>query len=394
MLMKKNILFILPGFNFGGTVFSTLNMISFLNRDYNISVLPMTYQGPVIRNYREAEINILPESIALSAMMGRISRETSFCRKACFLFYKVMRRLFGIIGVDYELFLFKREAKQIEKKYQFDYVASCQEGGSTYFAACFQKSKRLAWFRSEYSIYRTEYSQSFLNKDKIIYPLFDKIVCVSKTTRDDFINYFPGIAEKVVAVHNIQNCDSIFAKSNECIRDFPSSPCVIVSVGRMSPQKRFSFIPSIARKILDSGCDFKWVIIGDGNAYGEWDKLQEEIERNDVRGTVLCLGGKLNPYPYIRKANLLVNTSYVEACPRVVIEAKMLKTPVVCTDFSSAREFVTSDLDGYVETIENIHRPIITMMKNQAVYRKIKEVCDSYVIDNDSMYEQLKQILS
>ena len=172
----------------------------------------------------------------------------------------------------------------------------------------------------------------------------------------------------------------------------PMNVFTIVSVGRMNPQKRFSFIPSIARKLLDTGCSFKWIIIGDGNVFGEWDKLQKEITNNHVEDTVLCLGGKVNPYPYIKCSDLLVNTSYVEACPRVVIEAKLLKTPVICADFSSAREFVTSDVDGYVDTIDKIHTHIAKMILDKKYYSKIKITCEAYSIDNDHIYSQLKDI--
>ncbi len=390
----KRVLFILPGFNFGGTVFSTLNMISFLRNHYDITVLPMTYQGPVIKNYQEAGIALFPESIFLSAMMGKIGKENSLYRKVSFLALKLVRRLSSRLKIDFEHIIFREEAKRIEHIVHFDIVASCQEGGATYFASFFKNCKKVAWFRSEYSIYRTEYPQSVLDKDQIIYPQFDNVVCVSKTTRDDFAGYFSSIDGHVVSIHNIQNVDNIVAKANLHVEDFPNSPFVIVSVGRINPQKRFSSIPSIARKMLDAGCEFKWIILGDGNAFGEWDKLQSEIEGNEVGDTVLCLGSKLNPYPYILKANLLVNTSYVEACPRVVIEAKLLKTPVVCTDFSSAREFVTSGYDGFVDTIDNVHKPIIEMVKDSNLYDRIKTICNSYSIDNELIFDQLKSIFS
>ena len=72
----------------------------------------------------------------------------------------------------------------------------------------------------------------------------------------------------------------------------------------------------------------------------------------------------------------------------------MLKTPVVCTDFSSAREFVSSNYDGFVDTIDNIHFPIIEMINNRDTYDRIKKVCNSYEIDNEKIYEQLKLLFS
>lgn len=391
-MIKQKILFILPGFTFGGTVFSTLNMIPFLKKDYDVYVLPMTYQGPVIKKYKETGVKLLPESLNLSTMVGKIERENNIYRKIFFLYRKILRKILLKMGCDYELKLFKKEAIRIEKKYSFDYVASCQEGASTYFASCFKNSKRIGWFRSEYSVYKTENNHSVLEKEQIIYPKFDNIVCVSQTTREDFISYFPDLSSKVLAIHNIQNVSTIQCKANELISDFPQSEFVIVSIGRMNPQKRFSYIPQIARKLIDKGCCFKWIIIGDGNTFGEWDKLQDQIISNNVSDVVLCLGSKLNPYPYISKANLLVNTSYVEACPRVVIEAKILKTPVICADFSSAREFVASNIDGFVDSIDNIHTYIEKMIHDRVLYNRIKTKCNEYNIDNGAIYNQLKKL--
>lgn len=388
----KKILFVLPSFNFGGTVFSTLNMISFLKKDYDILVLPMTYQGPVIKNYIESQVEILPEYVALSSMIGTISSESKLLKKTIFFIYKFLRKVCSWFRYDFEYKIFQRVAKDIEDKYDIDFVVSCQEGNSTYLASCFKKCKKIAWFRNEYSVYILENPTIDHEKNLMLYPLFDFIVCVSETTKIDFISYFPNIATKVKAIHNIQNTSNIVLKSKEVINDFPFSPFVIVSVGRMNPQKRFSQIPSIARKILDAGCEFIWIIIGDGNVYGEWDRLQIEIQKNGVSDIVKCLGGKLNPYPYIKEANLLVNVSYVEACPRVVIESKILNTPVICTDFSSAREFTTTGYDGYVETIENIHTPIIELIKNPVLYASIKNTCNTYTIGVEKIYHQLKNL--
>ena len=388
----KKILFIIPSFNFGGTVFSTLNMISFLKKDYDVLVLPMTYQGPVIKSYIDSQVQLLPEYMSLSSMIGTINMEYKLLKKIIFFVLKLSRKICSWFGYDFEYKIFQKVAKEIEDKYDIDFVVSCQEGNSTYFASCFNVCKKIAWFRNEYSIYILENPPIDHKKNQMLYPLFDSIVCVSETTRTDFISYFPDIANKVKSIHNIQNVSNIVLKSKEVINDFPSSPFVIVSVGRINPQKRFSQIPSIARKILDAGCEFTWIIIGDGNVYGEWERLQVEIQKNGVNDNVKCLGGKLNPYPYIQKANLLVNVSYVEACPRVVIESKILNTPVICADFSSATEFTTSGYDGYVETIDNIHAPIIELIKNPDLYATIKNTCNSYSIGVNKIYDQLKNL--
>ena len=392
--MKEKILFVLPGFTFGGTVFSTLNMISLLSKEkYDVYVFPMTYQGPVRKYY--ADIKLLPESLILSALMGRTCVEKRVSRRIAFLVVKTIRRVAASVGYDFSMRVFKMKAKSLQAKYAFNYVASCQEGGATYFVSCFPSTKRIAWFRSEYSVYKGLMSPKDLQKDITLYHCFDNIVCVSQTTRDDFCVHLSDIQDRVVGIHNIQNVENIVLKSKLQIDDPFDENCFnIVSVGRVAPQKRFPYIPKIASELKQRGLKFKWYIIGDGNMQGEWEKLQSAMDEYDVRDVVVCMGSRLNPYPYIASADLSVTPSSYEACPRVVIEAKILKIPCICADFSSAKEFVTNDYDGYVDKIECIVEPISKMISDKNTYMRIKTACDAFKMDNDSIYKQLEDVFS
>lgn len=391
--MKTKVLYVLPAFTFGGTVFSTLNMIMMLDKDkYEISVLAMSHQGPVKEYYKD--VTIIPEQLMIAALIGRIDKEDSFIRKAAFFGIKAIVRLSRMLHCDMTDWMYERAAKRVQSKSKFDVVASCQEGASTYFARHFKNVRRIAWFRSEYRIYRNQLTIAQQHYEQRIYKDFNNIVCVSKITRDDFASFFPDIADRVMDIHNIQNVDRIIKKSKETISDaFSKEIFNIVSVGRFAPQKRFPSIPRLANELRNKGAKFIWYIIGDGNVCGEWDKVQGEIQKYDVSESVKLIGSRLNPYPYIASADLLVNTSSYEACPRVVIESKILKTPVICADFSSSKEFVTNDYDGYIDTIENLSTPIANMILKPEVYSRIKVVCDKYQIDNDLIQEKLMSIL-
>lgn len=387
--MKKRILFVLPAFTFGGTVFSTLNMISLLPRDkYEIDVFAMSHQGPVKEYY--SRFTVLPEKILVASLLGRIEKESNILKKIFYVIQKGISKLFSFYGVDYPMLMYKIASRSIQKIHKYDIVASCQEGDATYCASCFREVTQIAWFRSEYSIYKNQLSQKTLEKEQKIYRVFDHVVCVSQTTRDDFCRYFEDIENKVLAIHNIQNVDSITSKSAESVNDsFERADFNIVSVGRIAPQKRFSYIPRIASILKDKHLDFKWYIIGDGNVQGENDKLQMELDKYNVRDVIICMGSKLNPYPYIKAADLTVVPSYYEACPRVVIESKILKTPVVAADFSSAKEFVSNDVDGYVDEINKLADHIAALITDKKLYRRIKATCNSYSLDNESILLKL-----
>lgn len=386
--MKKRILFILPSFNFGGTVFSTLNMIMMLGDRYDISVYAITHDGPVKDQYKD--ITLLPENKVMSLTFTKYSKLKRPIDKVIALGLRLLRWLFNIMGGDFQKYMCRKEAKRISSKYNFDVVASCQEDYSTVMASYFTTSKRIAWFRSEYSILKNLVSEKTANEHKSLYGMFDNIVCVSQTTRDDFVYNFPYLDDRTLAIHNIQKTERIIEMSKEKVDDLPDKSYFnIVSIGRFAKQKQFSLIPQIAAMIKESGAKFRWVIIGDGNSAGEHDKTLSEITKHNVQDCVFCIGSRTNPYPYISNAALVVVPSYYEACPRVVIESKILHTPVVCADFSSAREFVVDKMDGYVDKIENLSYPISNMILNKEVYEDIKRNCDQYKFDVDKIKKQL-----
>ena len=88
------------------------------------------------------------------------------------------------------------------------------------------------------------------------------------------------------------------------------------------------------------------------------------------------------PYKYIKKSDYLVQLSDYETWGNVITEAKILKIPVIITNFESSYEQVVDDYNGiivdlktkdYTEYIERI-------IKNKKVYRNN---LNSFVYNNE-----------
>lgn len=379
--MKKKLLFVLPEFKFGGTVYSTLNMISLLPQEqYDIYVLPMTYQGPMLVEYKKMGIKLIPENILLSAIYGDIKKEHNLFKKIVWYIIKIIRRLALLFGKDFEMIIVRLAALKYNC-YKFDVVSSCQEGSPTKLASVIKAKQNIAWFRCE----ATKYFPYLSTKSHLeYYKDFEKIVCVSRCTGDDFKKCLPQFADKVVAIHNAQNLDDIYKKANMPIDDrrFLTDCFTMISLGRMNPSKRMAETPFIAKQLKDAGYNFKWYILGDGNDNGEKDNLIANITNLEIDDRVIYLGGKVNPYPYINKSDILVSLSLVEACPRAINEALILKKPCICTDFASASEFVFNGKNGYVTPIENIVTILSKIINNKDEYDSLKTFCEKYAFDN------------
>ena len=119
----------------------------------------------------------------------------------------------------------------------------------------------------------------------------------------------------------------------------------LVSVGRVTQQKGFDLIPSIAKEVLDRQVSFEWDVIGSGTDEVMQQHLQL-VRQNGVDGVVRFLGQMENPMPYVAAADIVVIPSRFEGWGMTLSEALVLGKPVVATDLPVFREQVTSGVNG------------------------------------------------
>jgi glycosyltransferase involved in cell wall biosynthesis len=168
----------------------------------------------------------------------------------------------------------------------------------------------------------------------------------------------------------------------------PNTP-TLLSVGRFGPEKRFPLIPSIASQLKARGLNFLWFIVGDGD---EKSAIQKNISLHNVADCVILLGAKSNPHFYIKQADLLVSLSSSEACPRVIIEALILGTPVLSSNFPSIYEYLDDGLYGRIAPIENFPDAIAQLLTDKPLYNRLKSNLKNYSFDNTSLIKQLEAI--
>ena len=179
--------------------------------------------------------------------------------------------------------------------------------------------------------------------------LFDKICCVSKSSRISFIKRYPKLADNTTTIFNLINHQDIRLSAKEKIKDvnFTNDCFSIMSTGRISYQKQFTIIPDIAKQIADK-FKFKWYIIGDGP---ERCNLERKIKEYDLEETVILLGKQDNPYKYLARTNLYALTSLYESYPTVINEALVLNIPIISNDIPSIYEMI-DETQGVIAPIE------------------------------------------
>jgi len=119
-----------------------------------------------------------------------------------------------------------------------------------------------------------------------------------------------------------------------------SKKLTLVTVSRISSEKGFERMLKVSEKL--KGIDYVWHIVGNG-----YDKKYEDHIKKIAPKEWVFHGKVENPFPFIKNADFLLQLSDYEAFGFVLLEALVLGTTVITTDYSSASEMINKK-NGYI----------------------------------------------
>lgn len=384
--MKRRILFVVTYFDCGGINRALQNLLNCIEANrYDIEVFGMVPDGMFTSLYKKCRV--LPRQLLLSALMARYAQQTGSIRVLSLLLKVLNKATKGYAGNAIK----KNAAKRLMRR-GYDTVVAFSEGAPTTFVNLMHHPNSVAWIHCDYS----SYMQLMGNVDeRLLYSHFKHIVCVADFPRRSFLSFYPELTSRTTTIYNIIDDDMMKTMSKDEIKEsFSENIFHIISVGRLDLVKRLSIVPVLAKQLIDNGCQFRWYVIGPkGGTLAEYEQLQKNISDQGVSEEVFYLGEKDNPYAYISRADLLVNTSVSEACPYVINEAKILHTPVVCTNFGSAAEFVDNGVNGFICPIEEMANTIVNYIIDKELQGIIKSNLSSFKYNNEALLKQVYQLL-
>lgn len=116
----------------------------------------------------------------------------------------------------------------------------------------------------------------------------------------------------------------------------------LVTVSRISSEKGFERMLKISELLTKNKIDYIWDIVGSG--YNQaYEKKIIDLAPKEWNFT----GRLINPFPYIKRADFLLQLSDYEAFGYVLLEALVLGTTVITTDYSSASEMI-NETNGHI----------------------------------------------
>lgn len=350
-------------FEIGGAEISLIGLLQALDYSkYDVDLFVYSHRGELMK-FIPKEVNLLPEI----PEYAQIERPMKDALKDGY-WRIVLRRLIA----KRRFAQYKKSKHTIDNGAVFGYVfdsvtpvlPSLEYLGEYDLAISFltphnivaekvKAKKKAAWIHTDYSKIDVD-----AELELPVWSKFDHVVSISDQVTENFLGVFPSLKDKIVRIDNILSPKFVRERAEqippEVVRkEMPKENGVtnLLSVGRFCYAKNYDNVPDICRRIIKSRVNVRWYLIGYG---GDEPLIRSKIAEAGMEKHVIILGKKSNPYPYIKACDIYVQPSRYEGNSVTVREAQILCTPVVVTDYSTARNQVKDGMDGVIVPLDNM----------------------------------------
>ena len=235
----------------------------------------------------------------------------------------------------------------------------------------------------------------FTRIDKGILRLFDHVIAVSEKMKDEVLR-FSVKPEKVSVLHNALVIENFSRNSED--RSFREEigvngeTLLVGNIGRLSPEKgQADFIRSAA-KVISRHEDARFVLIGKGDDKPHLEALSRSLGLDEK---VLFLGYRSDMVQVYNSLDIVVQTSYTEGMPNVVLEALAMEVPVIATDVGGTSEVIKNNHTGVLVgpgKTEIIAENILNFINTRDVFTKMARNGRRRVVKHFNFDERTKKL--
>jgi glycosyltransferase involved in cell wall biosynthesis len=387
--MKKKLLFVIPNLNIGGAEKSLVNLLNEIDyQKYAVDLLLIRAGEGMLLKQIPSQVNLLK----LEKKYQVFERTTKFPES-----YFLLRGRLDLVVARILCRITLASVKDMGKaeqyawkftrlfhsklKSEYDIAIAFLEKSSFYYISEFVSAKRKVGFiHSDYAKLNldTAFDLRYFRKMNGIASVSSECVASLKTC-------FPSLKDKFRLIPNIVPKTLIHQLAKEPIELISGKP-ILVSVGRLFEIKGFDLAIEAAALLVKYNIDFVWYIIGDGP---EKQKLEQQIIQHKLTDKVILLGMKENPYPYILKADIVLQTSRYEGKSLVLDEAKLMHKPIIATNFSTVSDQIENNKTGIIVDMnsESIANGIEDLLQNQELRNTLSKNLSQQLYDSKENLE-------
>lgn len=189
--------------------------------------------------------------------------------------------------------------------------------------------------------------------DKHVLGGFDRVIAVSQRIYQDLLD--AGVSRsRLRLLHNAIVLENYCREGNSGSLESLVGPIprpVLVSIGRLSPEKGHADLVEALKIVHSSGRQISAVLAGDGPARSD---LEQRIRSAGLQRWIHLPGYITQPARLLQDADLMVLPSHTEGLPNAALEALTMQVPVLATNVGGTPEVV---FDGETGMLVPPHSP-------------------------------------
>ena len=271
----------------------------------------------------------------------------------------------------------------------YDAAIGYLEGKPNFFVAdCVDAKVKIGYVHNDYR--KLQMNEKL---DRSFFSKLDYLVSVSDECCNVLKEVFPEFADKVRKIENITSPSTLnkmgTAQAEEYIK---TDKKILLTVGRLSPQKGYDIAVDAAEILDKNGIDFKWFAIGKGELKEE---IEAKIKEKTLEEKFILLGERANPYPYINGCDIYVQSSYFEGKSIAIDEAKCFAKPIVTTKFTTVLDQLTDGETALLAEIDaqSVAEKIMQLINDENLRRTLSEKLKNEKVGNEEEIEKFYRLL-
>lgn len=331
---KKKIVFLEAVQDYGGARISAVELAERLSRKHHVSIIDFygsckPFTDVVIS--KRLELHIVEK------------RETPYIiNTSTYLLVKIINFLRFIPHV----IRIRRKVQNLLKEIEPDYIILNNSKVLTSLIFFPNKKFKVLFFARGWFIL-----SQITKFDRILYKiLVDKYVCVANATKQALFCGGLTSLENMFVVHNAISESNL--STEIALIDKKENTKVILHAGGFLKDKGQLVSLEMAKILKERSVNFKLILAGLVYKGGEsevfYNKVKQIIKDYQLEDVVELVKNKPNVITYFNACDILIHPSETEGLPRVIMEAMILKKPVIANAVGGVCDYILNEYTGFL----------------------------------------------
>ena len=220
--------------------------------------------------------------------------------------------------------------------------------------------------------------------DRIFLRFSQHIVAVSDGQKQKIIAH--GVTGRpLTVIRNAINLPVSPVEADQSLRrqlGLPDDALLVVSAGRLSPEKNQKVMIEVARQIVQHNSRVYFIVFGEGFLRSE---LEQQIVAFGLKERFLLPGFSSDLQALLPQIDIFMLPSFSEGLPNVVLEAFAARKPVLASAVGGTPEVVLDGISGFLtrpDDIDEMTKFLIKLLDDDQLCRKMGAAGYHYIEQN------------